>query len=121
MKHRTLLLSTLVNLKACEGQVNLFKQTFGDSVDITPELCKQHEHNFNFHWAAEHLLSASAWRIYEETRASALKIYEETCAPARKIFDETGDSAWKIYKESIAWKIYKETCATTFANLYIGE
>lgn len=112
MKSRTLLLSTLVQPEVCSGQVDLFKQTFGDSVEVTTELCKKYASDFDWSWAASNLISASAQ-----------KIYDETCAPARKVCNEICASAWKIYDETCtsAWKIYYETRAETFANLYIGE
>ena len=112
MNSRTIFLSTLIVHGACRDQVDLFRTTFGDSVEITPNLCKQYAQSFNYTWAAQHLLSATAWKLYEETCATARELNEETCA-----------TAWKLNKETCAtaWKLYDETCASTFANLYIGD
>src|ERR1035437_4023857 len=102
MNSRTLLLSTLITHKACQEQVNLFRKTFGDSVEITPNLCKQHAQSFRFNWAATHLLSAPALKLYSETYAPALKLYNETYATALKLYDETYATAWKLYDETYA-------------------
>jgi hypothetical protein len=134
MNSRTIFLSTLIVHGACRDQVDLFRTTFGDSVEITPNLCKQYAQSFNYTWAAQHLLSATALELYdetcatarelnEETCATAWKLYDETCATARKLNEETCATAWKLNKETCAtaWKLYDETCASTFANLYIGD
>lgn len=60
MKSRTLELSTLIELDACKDQVNLFREKFGCSVEVTPELCVGVAAEFSWDWAAQNLLSAQA-------------------------------------------------------------
>ena len=55
-----LTLKTLKDKKACVDQYNMFKHKFGQSVDITPELCVANAFVFDWDWAANNLLSASA-------------------------------------------------------------
>jgi len=79
----------------------------------------------------EGLLSANAWKLYNETTASARKLYEETIANAWKLYEETRASAWKLYEETRApagklynettapaWKLYNETRASAFWDLF---
>ena len=65
---------TLVQLRkkrACASQLAKFESLFGDSVVVTRELCIRHAADFDFDWAAEHLLSAPAWAEYRRARAPA--------------------------------------------------
>ena len=121
---KTITLQQLIDKDACDYQVELFKKTFGDSVEVTRELAIKYAKDFAFDWAADNLLDAPTRKIYKKTRdtamviynaseATALTIYKETCAPARKLYDETCATANKIYNasEATASKIYEETCA----------
>ena len=76
---------TLVQLRkkrACASQLAKFESLFGDSVVVTRELCIRHAADFDFDWAAEHLLSAPAWAEYRRARAPALVEYRRARAPA---------------------------------------
>jgi len=114
MKTRTLLRSTLVKKNACVGQVELFRDKFGDAVEVSEGLCKSMACMFNFDWAARHLLSDTAWKAYEEAKATAWKACGEGKA--------TG-WAWKDYEEATApaLKACGEARAAAFARLYIEE
>ncbi len=59
-----LTLQTLIDKRACKDQVALFREMFGDSVEITEELCASSARKFDFTWAAQHLLSVAAWDDY---------------------------------------------------------
>ena len=135
MKSRMITLAQLVEHRACESKRDLFKELFGDKVEITVELCIAVADKFDFSWAANNLLSASARKLYDETCAPAWKLYDETCAPAWKLYEETRAPAWKLYEETCAQalklynketraqalKPYEEACATAWANAYLGE
>jgi len=113
-------LQQLIDADACADQRYLFKQKFGDSVEVTRELCISVADVFDWSWAAQHFLSAPALKVYHETYASAWNVYDETCAPALKVYDETRAQAWKVYNETRApaWKVYDETCAAMFATAF---
>ena len=130
---KTITLQQLIDKDACKDQVELFKKTFGDSVEVTRELAIKYAQYFDFIWAADNLLDAPAWKIYKETIAPALKLYKETTAPAWKLYKETSDTASKLYEETIApaWKLfvetrapalklYYETIAPAFVEAYLG-
>ncbi|MDR3562068.1 MAG: hypothetical protein P4N59_11620, partial [Negativicutes bacterium] len=46
---------------ACQNQRKLFEETFGNSVEITEEICLAHANKFCWDWAAKNLLSPKAW------------------------------------------------------------
>ena len=79
---------------ACQDQRDKFKEIFGSQVEVTLDLCIKHAQDFDFNWAANHLLSstaraeyarvrAPAWAEYERVTASAEAEYERVTAPAR--------------------------------------
>jgi len=77
---RPLFLETLRNLAACADQRQRFADTFGESVDVTPELCVSVADQFSWDWAAEHLLSPEAWAEYERATRPAWAEFERVCA-----------------------------------------
>ena len=79
---------------ACKEQVDKFCDLFPEGVEPTRELCIAHANDFDWRWAAEHLLSASAAKAYEEACAPAVKAYNEARASAAKAYDEALASAW---------------------------
>ena len=100
-RSRKLLLSTLIDKHACEEQVELFCQTFGESVEITAELCESVADKFYWAWAAENLLSASAWADYKRVTA-----------PARAEYERVTESAWAEYAR---------VAAPAWANAYVND
>ncbi len=96
-----LTLQTLIDKRACKDQVALFREMFGDSVEITEELCASFA-RFDFTWAAQHLLSVAAWDDYLRNR----------------------ETAWADYlriKGSAPRADYARSRAITFAKLYNEE
>jgi hypothetical protein len=76
MKSKILKLATLIELHACTSQTDLFKERFGESVEITETLCEGVATLFDFDWAARNLLTAPAWAEYQRVRALAFaKLY----------------------------------------------
>lgn len=69
-----LTLQTLIDKRACPEQVELFRFMFGDSVDVTPELCERVAAQFNFEWAARSLLTGPALAEYERVSARAFGV-----------------------------------------------
>ena len=94
---------------ACAPQVTRFRELFGDGpAPMTVEAAVAVASEFDWDWAAVNLLSAPAWKLYDETRDAAWKLYVETRA---RVYDETCDAARKLYVE---------TCARVFAELYLN-
>jgi hypothetical protein len=77
------MLADLIDKGACAKQIALFKKLFGESVEVTEELCLKYYNKFAFWWAADNLLSVSAWEAYVKVRASAIEAYikASTSAP----------------------------------------
>ena len=86
-------LQTLIDLRACDEQVELFRAKFGESVDITPELCESVASEFDFDWAARNLLppaalaefkrvTDAAYAEYRRVRDTAYAEYKRVTAPA---------------------------------------
>jgi len=119
---KTLTLQRLIDLGACADQRELFRETFGDSVDVTPELCVSVADKFDWRWAAEHLLSAPAWAEYERATAPAWAECERVEAPAWAEYERVKALARAEYKrvEAPAWAEYQRVEARTFGELYEG-
>jgi len=60
MKSRILHISQLTASHACENDADLFRETFGEQVAVTVARARKFGITFNFHWAADNLLSVSA-------------------------------------------------------------
>jgi hypothetical protein len=120
---RTLTLQTLKDVGACTEQLLLFNQLFGESVEISESACILVADKFDWNWAANKLLSASAWQAYDEAKASAGEAYYEAKASAGKAYYEAKASAGKAYDEATAsaGKAYYEATASAFAKQYIKE
>ena len=90
-------LKQLDKLDACTGPRNLFEKLFGASVEITKDLCLKHASDFDWAWAADNLLGASARAEYDKVCASAWAEYDKVCAPAWAEYDKVCASAWAEY------------------------
>ena len=85
--------------RACKPQRDLFKQLFGAEVHLTLELAKQHAADFDFNWAAVHLLPAPLLAEYERQEAPLLAEYQRQEAPL--------------------WAEYERQKAQIFTTLYL--
>ena len=94
-------LQTLIDLGACQPQVDLSRARFGESVDITPELCESVASELDFEWAAEKLLTPTARKEYRRVMEAAYAECERVTAPA--------------YAE------YERVIAREFARQYIAQ
>lgn len=83
-----LTIDMLRSADACDDQVEKFAELFGSEVEVTPEICAQHVSEFNWHWAAENLLSPEKLEEYERIIAPASEkfenLYLEVIAEQRK-------------------------------------
>ena len=71
----------LIDADACQNQVDLFGETFGDSVVVTIKRAEKVSALFEWDWAAR-LLDAQARAEYERVTAPAWAEYERVTAPA---------------------------------------
>jgi hypothetical protein len=116
-------LDILKKKRACLDKQRLFKKLFGDSVDVTEELCIQHARDFDWSWAARSLLNdaaqlacdeaeAAACAAYNAAVASAWTAYSAAVAPARAAYDEAEASACAAYNEATARAFWRASCAS---------
>ena len=69
--------------KACEDQVKTFGQLFPHGAAVTlRNVLRAVAAGLDIDWAAQHLLSPTAWETYEAARAPAWKTYEAARASA---------------------------------------
>ena len=106
---RPLTLETLLKRGACADQCQRFADTFGNSVDVTPELCVSVADQFDWAWAVWRLLSPEAQAEHERV-----------CALARAEYERVRDSAQAKYERvyAPAWAEYWRVCAREFGRLY---
>lgn len=50
-------LKQLIDLGACRHARKRFRELFGESVEVTDDLCVKHAEEFDWDWVASHLLS----------------------------------------------------------------
>lgn len=53
---------------ACKEQIERFEDLFGEEVEVTLELCIKHATDFDWWWAAAHLLSSEQMALWSIKR-----------------------------------------------------
>jgi hypothetical protein len=109
---RVLTLATLIDKRACNSHVELFRSRFGESVEVTAELCASVAAMFDWGWAASNLLSPPALAEYDRVTAPALAEYERVTAPALAEYERV---------KAPALAEYERVTATAWAQSYIGD
>ena len=115
-----LYISQLIDKGACRDQVRLFRARFGESVDVTPELCASVAAEFDFSWAARYLLSPPALAEYQRAKAPARAEYQRATATAFAKYQRATAPAWAEYQRATATAFaeYQRATASAFANAY---
>jgi hypothetical protein len=119
----TITLAQLREAKACESQVKLFEQVFGDSVSFDNEnFFVPYAQKFDFAWGARNLLSAPARKTSYEQYDLAEKTFDKQIDLAEKTYDEQTALARKTFDEqyALAWKTYREQIAILFTRAYLS-
>ena len=101
--------------RACEPQLQLFQQTFGDSVELTEELAKEHFGLFRVSWAAAVFLTFENWKIFEIQRVAAQAKYNTTILAAETKEDTDEGLLGAI---GPAWKEQQIAEGLAFIRLY---
>jgi hypothetical protein len=118
---KRIIVAQLEAANACQEQIDLFERLFGNSVVLTEELVLEHYSSFDVEWAAECLLSSSAYAVYSLAATSAWAEYKKITDPAYEEY-ANGPRAccWAEYKkiEISALEEYKKACALAFYHLY---
>ena len=105
-------------LGACSSQIALFKELGRDTKEITLALCVKHASQFDWNWAAKHLLSPPALAEYERVKAPALAEYKRVEAPALAKYERVEAPALAEYKrvEAPALAEYERVKAPALAE-----
>ena len=134
-------LAYLKSLDACQEQVDLFAQTYGESVTPTPAVCEAVAQLFDFNWLGKEVFGeayrealapherayreavATLWKAYQEAKAPHWKAYEEARAPHWKAYEEARALHLKAYEEATAphWKAYQEARAPLNQALKLAQ
>ena len=127
-------LSQLETLNACLGQRKVFKELFGNSVEITLDLAEKYFDKFDSDWAANNLLKPeylneylkimdSAYAEYRKIRNPAYTEYEKIRDSAYTEYLKIRDSAYAEYRKiaDSAYAEYRKNKAKAFVELYIQQ
>ena len=93
----TITLKQLKERGACLEQMFLFKQLFGNEVEVTVKRCVKYYNKFDWVWVAACLLSNELWEEYEKIRQSAYEEYEKIRQSAQEEYEKSIQSAWEEY------------------------
>ncbi len=122
-----LTLKQLKDQRACADQAHLFKKLFGAEVSVTKARCLKHAQQFNFGWAANRLLPASARAEYLKATASAWAEYLKATASASAAYNKAialayNETAWAAYNKAktpvLAYNEYSKATAPARAEYH---
>src|SRR3990167_6362790 len=95
---RPLTLLQLQGQGACSEYLEKFRAAYGDQVEITVVLCIQQAAQWDWDWAAIHLLTAPALAEYERVRATAGAEYQRVRATAGEEYERVTATAVAEYQ-----------------------
>jgi hypothetical protein len=98
----TITLKQLRKMAACDSQVELFKQTFGESVELTRKLVLAHACKFDLHWFAYNYLKGKKLEAYDKAIAPAREACQKEIAPALEAYYKAIAPAEEAYKKARA-------------------
>ena len=96
--------------EACYRQRTLFKEKFGDEVKVSVALARGIAKDFDWDWAADHLLSHLALAEYKKVRDPAWDDYKKVRDLARAEYKKVRDPALAEWKKVCdpAWADYNK-------------
>ena len=110
---------TLQALDACAGQLDLFRSRFGEQeIEVTRSLVIAQAPDWDWNWAAGHLLSSAAEAEYYEARAAALAEWSKTYSAAWAKWSKAFAAPWAEFEKArvAAEAEYEKALATAFAD-----
>lgn len=120
---RPLSVETLRARGACERAQALFRERWGDSVEVTEARCVSVADLFDWDCAAQKLLSPTAWAEYRRAGAPASDEYRRACASAWAEYRRADAPALAAYERArvAASDKYGRVRATAWARLYVSD
>ena len=106
-------LDVLIEKKACQDQVDLFKQHFGESVEITEEICLKYYDKFVIERVVVNMLNEEqreaymviqgpAWKDYKVIEEPAYEAYNAIVSPANEAYEAIQRPAYTKYLKNQA-------------------
>ena len=115
-------LQQLKDLDACQDQVDLFADTFGDEVIIKSEkharkLADKYP-EFDYGWIAVNMLSEAARAEYKEVRGPAWAEYQEVLDAAFAEYEKALEAALAEHRKGLdsTWASYLKVRASALAE-----
>jgi len=121
MKSRTLHISQLITSYACQSQVDLFCEKFGNQVEVTVSLARRFSGTFDFKWAADDLLSGSARVKYDADRAVLVARFHADPLWAMVGADAGTWAKHHVDTHAALWAQYESDEAALWAECYIND
>ena len=111
----------LIDEGACPSQVDLFEETFGDSVVVTIKRAEKVAHLFDWDWA-EQLLDAQGRAEYRRATAdaSAECLRVMAAAQAELYLAKAAAGAEYTRATAAAWAEYHRAAASAWATAFIN-
>jgi hypothetical protein len=111
MTERTISVAELRAHGICEGQLALFRATFGDTPVAVTEanMSRAVDAGLQIEWLARFIAPAPAQAAFEAARAPALAAYAAACAPALAAYKAARAQEWAAYgaADEQAWELYR--------------
>ena len=116
-------LKQLLEEGACKSDVEFFKSRFGESVEVTEELCLSVYDKFNWDWASVHLLTSPALDAYKKAMSPAWDAYKKATAPAWDSYERVTATDLDASKKATppAWDAYQKAMASAFARVFNAQ
>lgn len=100
---------------ACIPQAKKFKELFGESVEVTLDLCLKHAQDFDWNWGAHQFLSPDALKFYQEHESFAHRTFLDAMRP----FQGTATTDKEYAKVRVpAWEAYNDVRAAAFFHAF---
>jgi hypothetical protein len=87
---------------ACQLQVSLFKERFGDSVEVTRELMIDQASDLKLSWLATKILTSAKLSDYEELHTTILAELEEALDLIFTVYQKARTTLLADYEKAIA-------------------
>lgn len=131
MEGRLLKYATLKNARACEEQRELFEELHGHEVLVTVELAVSQANKWDWHWAAEYLLSEDGYEEWKTVQRAAGDVYHTAMVPmwhatneASLTASEAADKARQAYSNPTspeAWNAHYDARRAIMEPAYQAE